>query len=325
MSAAVEKTKTILTERDVELLLDLYKYRYLSVGQVRRLHFPSTQTAYRRLRALLSLGYVKSFVAPHVTERIFHLDTLGAKTVADRLGVDTSELKWMNGSRPPKDYYFLRHFLKSTDFRIALTEACREQSDNNLRLLGFIPEYYGERDAVTDGRSVTKYVKDFVCDINRPSEKFSHAPDAVFALGKNNTPALFFLEIDRGTETISNSEKGVLKCIRFYLNYLVSGGYRRYETDFGSTTPFKGFRALIVTTSQVRVENIRRAAGVLPFDAKAKRFVWLTDEAQVYGQASDAVDGSDTGSTSRGSNSTNIFQPVWRSADADDEHQYRIG
>src|SRR5690606_13268302 len=89
-------------------------------------------------------------------------------------------------------------------------------------LLGFIPEYYGARHA--SGR-VTKYIKDVVFDARNPREKISHTPDAVFALVKGGKPALFFLEIDRGTESLSNPERGVNKMIRFYEGLAKSGKF----------------------------------------------------------------------------------------------------
>ena len=68
-----------ITVRDVAILLDLYNYRYLSFSQLVRLHFPSRDSAYQRLRILKREGFVKSFNAPAITERIFHLDNQGAK------------------------------------------------------------------------------------------------------------------------------------------------------------------------------------------------------------------------------------------------------
>ena len=52
-----------LTERDVVILVNIYKYRYLSFSQLSRLHFPSVKTAYRRLQTLTALGYLKAFTA----------------------------------------------------------------------------------------------------------------------------------------------------------------------------------------------------------------------------------------------------------------------
>ena len=291
--------KAVLTERDTQVVLDLYKYRYLSVSQIQRLHFPSLQTTYRRLRALTALKLIKGFLQPPLTEHLYYLDQQGAELVAATLGVSISELKWQGSPRAPKDYYFLRHFLQVNDFRIALTKACHSSA---IQLLGFIPEYYGEK--TTPGGAITKYIKDFICDLGDPARKISHTPDGVFALEKNSVPALFFLEIDRGTEVISNEEKGVLKAVKFYLNYLVSGGYQRYQEDFHCQA-FKGFRALFVTTTAARVEHMRQAISQLAFAPKAKQFIWLTDEQRVEPQT--------------------IFQPIWRSADAGDTNLYRIG
>ncbi|HYE75284.1 MAG TPA: replication-relaxation family protein [Blastocatellia bacterium] len=288
----------ILTERDLGVVADLYKYRYLSVSQIQRLHFPSQQTAYRRLRSLISLGLIAKFLAPHVPEHIYHLEQKGAELVASTLGVGLADLKWTRGNKAPKDYYFLRHFLLTNDFRIALTEGC---SKSELKLAGFIPEYFGEK--VSSG-GVVKYIRDVVCDLHDPKVKLSHTPDGVFALTKGSTPALFFLEIDRGTEVISDLEKGVLKCIRFYLDYLLSAGYKRYQQDF-SCGEFRGFRALVATSSRQRVLNIREAVRALPHDPRAKRFIWLSEFSLINAQT--------------------IFQPLWLSADADDQAIYQNG
>jgi hypothetical protein len=287
-----------LTERDTRVVLDLYKHRYLSVSQIKLLHFPSHQTAYRRLRALLEVGLIKGFTVPNIPEHIYYLAEPGAALVAESLGVALSDLKWNQASRAPKDYYFLRHFLKINDFRIALHKACRS---SDISLLGFIPEYYGE--SAERGVPV-KYIKDFICDITKPGAKLSHTPDGVFALAKNQAAALFFLEIDRGTEVVSSEEKGVLKAARFYLNYLASAGYQRYREDFGCEQ-FKGFRALVVTTSDARVENMRKAISGFNFVDKAKKFIWLTTDRQI--------------------DYTTIFQPIWLSADSADQTRYRIG
>ncbi len=64
-----------LTSRDVAVIVDVYKYRYLSVSQIEALHFPSKGTAWRRLRAMTALGYLKAFTAPSIPERLYYLDT----------------------------------------------------------------------------------------------------------------------------------------------------------------------------------------------------------------------------------------------------------
>ena len=285
-------------QRDQELLVDIYKHRFLTIEQIQRLHFPSLQTAYRRLRLLKTACYVSAFTVASIDESIFTLSKQGLQAVGEALGVDRDQLKWTETNAKPRDYYFMRHFLAINDFRITLRLACEA---SGIQLLGFIPDYYGEK---TNAGGVTKYIRDVICDIAHEQQEVSHTPDGVFALERNGKQALFFLEIDRGTEVVSDPDKGVLKSIRFYANYLLEGKYQRYAKDFG-TSEFKGFRALYVTTTDIRLANIRQAAGALPVPVKAKRFNWITTFKQLI--------------------QSTIFTPIWYSIDPTDENRYQIG
>jgi hypothetical protein len=264
----------MLTERDHELLVSVYKYRYLSTSQVQELHFPSAQTATRRLRMLTAAGYLSTFHALGVEERLVTLSEQGARAVAEFLLVPFDELGWSLHRQEPKDYLFLKHFLAASDFRIALTKACVVHRD--LQLLGFIPEHLSEK---PPKGGVQKYIRDVVSDITPPRAKIVHTPDGVFALARAGKAALFFLEIDRGTEVLSDGERGFLKTIRFYLNYLLAGGFQRYQQDFDVAEPFKAFRVLVLTSSAKRLQNMRTLCGQLAFEpAHAKRFLWLATQ-----------------------------------------------
>ena len=287
----------IIMERDVLVILDVYKFRYLSTSQVQTLHFPSRQTANRRLCVLIAEGYIKDYKAPAIADRLFHLTPKGAEMVASALQVPSETLRFRRIADAAKDYYFLKHFLALNDFRIALTLGLKAQTE--LSLLGFIPEYYGEK---TDQGGAVKYIKDYVCDIKDPEQRLLFTPDAVFALEKGGNPALFFVEIDRGTEILSHCEKGFLKAIHFYYNYYISGKSQRYTSDF-KCQPFKGFRVLFVTTTETRLSNMRTAATQL--NQQETRFIWLTTADQV--------------------SPTSIFQPIWRSLDETDTKHYRLG
>ena len=284
-----------ITERDHEIILSVYRYRYLTTSQIARLHFPSARTAQRRLSVLTGHKLLAHFSVPNIGERLYMLTTRGANLVADMLDVSPDDLLWSAGTKPPKDYYFIKHFVAISDFRITLTHAV-VQSD--ISLLGFIPEHYGAKHL--SGR-VTKYIKDVAFSITDPKEKITHTPDAVFALEKNQKQALFFLEIDRGTETISNPAKGIGKMIRFYEGYAQEEKYRGYAEDF-HCEPFSNFRLLIVTTSARRVENIRAALGTNA--PQLYRFFWLTTYDQV--------------------NEETIFDRIWSPLDAGDEKLYKI-
>ena len=284
-----------ITERDTDILLSVYRYRYLTTSQIVRLHFPSARTAQRRLAVLTRHKLLASFNVPNMSERIYMLTTRGATLVSELLGVSPNDLLWSTGTKPPKDYYFMKHFVAISDFRITLTHAT---TDSNVSLLGFIPEHYGAKHL--SGR-VTKYIKDVAFSITDPKEKISHTPDAVFALEKAGKQALYFLEIDRGTETIGNPSKGIGKMIRFYEGYAHDEKYKGYAEDF-HCPPFTRFRLLIVTTSERRIANIRATLGTNP--TPLYRFFWLTTFDQV--------------------SETTLFDPVWLSLDDADEKHYSI-
>lgn len=288
-----------ITKRDIRVVHSIYKYKYLSASQIQTLHFPSETTRNRRLRRLIEEGLVEPFEILNIPERIFRISRDGARLVASRLGVDVGDLVWTPSLKKPKDYYFMRHFIKLNDVRIALELATE---DGPVSLRGFIPEYYGKKES---SGSVTKYVRDVTFDIVNPREHIPHTPDAVFSLQKGGRPALFFLEADRGTETLSNREKGVLKMVRFYLGYLAKGGYKGYSEDFKTEKPFSTFRALIVTTSWERIENMRSAASSLPHQVhRGLRALWCT--------TFDAL------------SPETILTPIWVSLYKDDEHTYTI-
>jgi protein involved in plasmid replication-relaxation len=283
--------KTKLTSRDIALFVDIYNYRYLSVSQIERLHFPSKITTWRRLQALTELGCIKAFTVPTIPERLFYLDKKGAEIVAIELQVDIEALAWHRHTKQPKDYYFLRHFMAINDFRILLTKSCEK---NPHTLIGFIAEYIGEK---TKEGHVKKYIRDRI-------HEYSHTPDGVFSLEKDGKAALFFLEIDRGIEIVSDPEKGFLKCIVFYLNYWTSQKWQRYQEDFGRE--FKAFRTLIVTTSKDRLTHMREAVTRLPFPQEyVKRFLWGT----IQNEATEDW----------------ILEPIWRSMDIHDPTLYTIG
>ena len=285
-----------LTMRDTEVILNVHKYRYLTATQIEKLHFPSMQMAWRRLHILTALGFLKAFTTPNINERIFYLGKQGAEIAAGLLRVD---VEYLTPGKIPKDYYFLKHFLAINDFRILITKACQE---SDLNLLGFIPEYIGEK---TKEGYVKKYIRDKVSDIMFSADReYSHTPDGVFSLEKDGKPALFFLEIDRGSEIVADPEKGFLKCVVFYLHYWREKKWIRYNEDF--QREFRTFRLLVVTTSNERLQNMREAVTGLSFpDSSVKRFLWGTIQNWLRVET--------------------VFDPIWQSMDKDDLTPYKIG
>jgi hypothetical protein len=293
------KRGPVVTERDADLFQSLYKYRFLSLAQVERLFFPSTQTANRRIRLLGAADLVAVFRPAGFPDRIVSLTRKGLETVAGKLEVPVEALGTSPARIRPKDYYFLRHFLAVAEFRINLTRACEKRLD--ITLLGFVADHVVER---TDQGGFRRLTRDLACDIPRGGEKVGHTPDGVFALQRGKDAALFFFEADRGTESVSHPERGFAKTLRFYLSFLASGGYQRYRDIFGVPS-FKTVRVLVATSSRARLDHIRAAGAALRFQpAGALGLIWLAETSAVTEET--------------------IFSSIWVSLDPTDAKTYRI-
>lgn len=265
--------RIVITRRDLELLLSLFQYRFLSLPQVERLHFPSAQTAARRLRLLARAGLVTVVRMPGITDRIASLTGPGIDQLSAMLKVPAAELGRSRARFRPKDHLFLRHALAVSDFRIALEAAASARPDTFVR--GFYADHVVER---TDSGGFTRFTRDLAAGVAGPGATVGHTPDGVFALTCGTASALFFLEVDRGTETVSDRERGVAKILRFYLSYIGSGGYRRYENVFQVSDPFAAVRVLVATSSARRLQTIRKVGASLGFEPRlALQFIWLTE------------------------------------------------
>lgn len=267
--------------RDLNFLCQLYEHRYLSSSLITDLplspeDYTSQQVTNRRLRLMEEVcEYIESFYIPDINERIFRVTKKGLEdVVADEYGVELSDLRWSKGTKKPTGHIFMKHFLLTARFRIALERACRDSEIANLQ--GFIPEHIGSRE---ESGNIKKYVEDCVEDVVLGKGKeLSHAPDGVFSLENTikGKTGLHFLEIDTGSERgLKRAEKPIYKFVLFYASYLHTGAFKRYDKDFDDD--FRTFRVLIATSSFKRLQNIREAMQVVP-DAfsQVKRNFYLT-------------------------------------------------
>jgi len=109
-------------------------------------------------------------------------------------------------------------------------------------------------------------------DPERPGRKLRFIPDAVFVLGRESRRALFFLEIDRGTEKLSSLRYPAFeRKLRAYRGCFHSGGFRRWGRDF------RGFRVLVVAPSHRRAANLLR----LGRQAGLQKMLWVGVREQV--------------------------------------------
>lgn len=274
---------TKLTERDLTLLAAIGELRILTTAQVHRLLFSSEQTALRRLRRLEAAGFVRCLRTGAVPHRLVTLTPRGA-AAADRSANGIGAYSAM----------FLEHLLGANDFWIALAKAC---AASDTELTGFLTDIAvaGGRPGVQPKRVLSEAL----------GVSGAHVPDGAFGLRRGDRSALFFFELDRGTEVIGNRARGLGRILTSYLQALTTQGYRTLAGPLGITGSLRGFRVLIVTSSEARLSNIRRLWGAVAREQSESRFIWLAPSSVLA--------------------NGNILRARWLSLDPADTRTYAVG
>ncbi len=276
------KKEPRLTERDMQVPELLEDYRVLTTSQLQRLLYPSLQKAQTRLLRLYQAGLVKRFSYPVLLRE-------GGK------GEYVYHLK----KRPNTVLTALRHMLLLNDVRIAFELACKDSEQVNL--VEFIPEYRGmRRDDGRPGRAV----EDSVAVREGYGEQAILIPDAVVCLENTKTGkrALFFLEVDLGSEKLIGSglARGyaLLKKMLLYRSYQHSRGFQRYNDLF--RFKFKGFRVLTIMNNPKRTARLRaelRQNGI-------HKIIWFAQDTEI--------------------NQTILLDKIWLVPDAEDNERHSI-
>jgi hypothetical protein len=260
--------RTRLTQRDEAVLLSLLKYQYLTTSQVRRLHFPSTQTAGRRLRRLRDGGYVLAVQVPGVDEDVKMLSDRGAEVVAASLGVGREDLEGVSPTESIAEAR-VRHSLIVGDFRIALTVACRASS--RVKLLGFIPGHY----STNSGQQPRQLVHHVLIDHYDGRTKIAHDPDAVFALDVASECRLFFFEFDRAISPDMRHARSFAHLVDFYENLRTSGAFQRYLDLMDMAGRPAIMRVLVVAPTDARARQLAAYARSFPPVRRLRGLFWV--------------------------------------------------
>jgi len=260
----------VLTDRDVEILKCLARYRYLQTSQIQRLIFPenkSIQSARRRLKILFHnkiVGRIEPFapIGRGTAEVVYCLDKLGYETL-DAICV---EVKAMRKQKQVK-YGFLQHAIDVSEFRIHLEIATNQSS--SIQLHRFVADH--ELKTTTQEAIGKKRYKLFDSVYHTGSrQSYTVYPDALIIFrGRGEYEQhqkLYFLEIDRGTEGMKTIQEKVI-------------GYSIYQREniFKKYGDFADFRVLFQTTSPKRAANMRKALTNLD----GQQFCWITDVKKV--------------------------------------------
>ncbi|SRR6266508_2489202 len=233
-----------ITSRDLDILLAIYRFRFLTRQLLEWTFFPSERAdfdgrsslAARRLQALHQAGYVQRLVLPMLpgtgrSPLVYALSSRGADAVASRLGVDREDVDWQPRHNRATAF-FMEHTLAIARLCASLTAVLRGRDAR-------IGRWIGEGELRRRQTRVFEYPAHHWLPL-RPDGYFElHWPD--------DSKMEFFVEVDMGTET---NERFVRK-IRAYERYQREG----FERDYGRSR----FEVLVVTSSAKRIDNLRRA------------------------------------------------------------------
>lgn len=167
-----------LTDRDIQIFFDLYRYKVLTTDQIVELHFNSTRVASRRILMLFELGFLERFQPHRATGSFpYHyvLAEPGAFVVASRMDRDFKDFKWtrIDVERLAVSQT-LRHTVEANGFFTRLAWAYRRSGK------GFLKEW---RSGYT------------------PQFSWAVIADGIGTIIEGERGVRFFYEHDRGTES----------------------------------------------------------------------------------------------------------------------------
>lgn len=266
-----------LTTRDRAILQAVSTYRALTTAQIEALFFAppgelaaaSSTRCQQRLKLLYHHGLVdRHEQLTSITEGrkplVYFLTAKGVALVAESLDHAPNQSDG-HPVRLPTSSFHLTHLLQTNDVRVAINRAA---ALNTWTVTTWL-----------DDRTLkSRHAKDYVAipgPQGRP-KRVAIVPDGYFALdiGKRLS-GHFFLELDRGTETISSgiwNRRDWLRRTEAYLAYYRSGAFtERYGA--------RNLRVLTVTTGEKPLRRLKEAAE----RANASNMFWFA----VFAQATD--------------------------------------
>lgn len=260
-----------LTPRDIRLLLAVHKYRVLHRGQVARLVFAQVDdqgsSARKRLNLLYQHGYLERIprfaVPPHTNPGpAYRLAQRGAVVLARRANIRWPEFNYW-GKGDDRDSHvrhlghaYLEHNLVLADIRLWF-EAQAGRAGCEIAVW----KDYLDLRATWKTQRVVIHTSRYTC------EDVPVTPDGYFVLQTQQGRGHFFLEFDRGSESVANHWK---RKIRTYEEYLRSGKFHQhYQVD-----PEVGFRVVTITAAVKRAANLHQAVGTYAAADNARLFLF---------------------------------------------------
>lgn len=235
-----------LTERDVEVLAWISRLRYLSTSLLADHFFGSSvKVARRRAKFLCDAGFLSWFSKPSFSkvgrwERIYYLNKGKSAELKALLGMDGVLF-----FSPSRNLLFVNHHLEVNRLLLLFKEDCNK---SQKYLFDFLIEH---ESSVSSKRGASGL------PVLGGSKAF-FVPDAVVCIkNRDLQKALFFCEVDMGSQTLVSKSKlsgDVREKLTAYKDLLDRDGFKDLSEQF--KYHFKGFRVLLVTVSDKRLDSL---------------------------------------------------------------------
>jgi len=269
-----------ITERDVEIVRQVAKHRFLRSSQIVSLINASPQMIVRRLQLLYhhqlldrpreQIAYYQNLGSKPM---VYGLGNKGADLLAERLSIPRGKINWTDKNKAVGSV-FLEHTLLTADFMVAVEVACREHG--RIRFID-TEEILANAPASTQKSKNPLGWRVNVQD-DRRVYTLGVIPDKIFGLQYLDKPegrniGYFFLEADRATMPVMRSNLDQTSFYRKLVAYHATWEREILIKQYG----FKNFRVLTVTSSQSRVQNMIEANKTFTKGLGARIFLF-TDE-----------------------------------------------
>lgn len=283
----VRTRRFLVTDRDLEIVQAVHRYRLLNSEHISALVEGSDQVIRRRLQLLYHARYldrpavqiVNFHRNPRPEPMVYALGNKGAELVAEHLGVSRGAVDWTAKNRKIRETFY-RHTLMVAGILVAFEASCRRHG--NVRLIPW------EEILETKCPPETRRLKRPESWRVRIPGKGEHGitPDAIFGLQYLDRPegrnrSFFFLEADRGTMPVKRRTLAQTAIYKKLLLYHATAVQKLHTRRFG----FKAFRVLTVTASpdRERVRSMVEAARTL--DGLQGTFLFGDEQSFLSGDA----------------------------------------
>ena len=252
-------TDTKPTERDIEIIKQVNRHRFLTSEHITALTQGSKQGILRRLNLLYHSGYLdrpKEQIKPSFygsKPMVYALGNKGADFLAEIYNQPRLKVDWTTKNKQATNA-FLEHTLMVANFMVCMDLACRRVPGARV----IWPEEISKRMPMRQNKNGSPF--SWTVDVKREvggkvkDFRIGLLPDLVFGLHftQDGTAAFFFLEADRSTMPIMRAGFQKSSYLKKIVAYWQSYQAEIIKEMFG----FKAPRVLTIALSQERISNM---------------------------------------------------------------------